>query len=363
MQPNAILPVAEQASELRYPSTDGCTQCGQCIVGCRSPDNAPLERTAKRSTNVSYAPLAVRTGRCEIRTGCFATRILTEETRDGLRARGVRYRQLDGRVLEQDARVVVLAGGAIETPRLWLASELPNTSAVGRYLTTHWFEYVSAEFPHEVDMYMGQTAMARADFPGYGFVESQGLGPLTWAFVSFLGRSWSNGNGADGPWTSKGRLIGSALKRKMEAYKRTLMLVASVDDDSDYFNGVSLADGLADENNPAPSVSYHASTTTTARREWLVDKAAEILLGAGAIPETLHRADAAPSTVHMHGTMRMGAHKETSVVDEGCEAHIVKRLFVADTSPFPNGIGGPNPTLTAQALATRTATKIVERYF
>ena len=65
----------------------------------------------------------------------------------------------------------------------------------------------------------------------------------------------------------------------------------------------------------------------------------------------------------MHGTMRMGAHPQTSVVDDACEAHLVKRLFVGDTSPFPNGIGGPNPTLTAQALATRTATKIFERYF
>ena len=361
MQPNAILPVAEEARELRYPATDGCTQCGQCIVGCRFPENAPLERTAKRSTNVSYAPLAVRTGRCEIRTGCFATQILTEQTKDGLRARGIRYRDLDGRVFEQDARVVVLAGGAIETPRLWLASELPDNGSVGRYLTTHWFEYVSAEFGDDVEMYMGQTAMARADFPGYGFVESQGLGPLTWAFVSFLGRSWDDGG--EGPWTTKGRLIGSALKRKMESYRRTLMLVASVDDESVSSNGVSLADGLADENNPAPFVRYHATPTSMARREWLVAKAAEILLGAGAIPETLHRADAAPSTVHMHGTMRMGTDPSASVVDDACEAHTVKRLFVGDTSPFPNGIGGPNPTLTAQALATRTATKIVERYF
>ena len=362
MQPNAILPVAEASPDLRYPSTDGCTQCGGCIVGCRSPDNAPLERSAKRSTNVSYAPLAVRTGRCEIRTGCFATQILTEQTRDGLRARGVRYRDLDGRVFELNARVVVLAGGAIETPRLWLSSELPTVGPVGQYLTTHWFEYLSAEFPHEVDMHMGQTAMARADFPGYGFVESQGLGPLTWAFVSFLGRSWNNG-APDGPWTTKGRLIGSALKRKMEAYRRTLMLVVCVDDEAHATNGVSLADGLADENNPAPFVRYHATEPSIARREWLVAKAAEILVGAGAIPETLHRADAAPSTVHMHGTMRMGTDPTTSVLDDACEAHSVKRLFVADTSPFPNGIGGPNPTLTAQALATRTATKIVERYF
>jgi choline dehydrogenase-like flavoprotein len=361
MQPNAILPVAEDAGDLRYPTVDGCTQCGGCITGCQRPDAAPMERTAKRSTNVSYAPLAVRTGRCEIRTGCFATRVLVEQRREGPVARGVRYRDLEGRVLEQDARVVVLAGGAIETPRLWLASELPDTGAVGRNLTTHWFEYLSAEFPHEVDMHLGQTSMVRADFPGYGFVESQGLGPLTFAFVSFLGRSWNHG--AEGVWATKGRLVGGALKRKMEAYRRTLMLVASVDDESDPSNGVSIAEGLADENNPAPMIRYHATPATVERREWLVGKAAEILLAAGAIPETLHRADASPSTVHQHGTMRMGLDPATSVVDDACEAHLVKRLFLGDSSPFPNGIGGPNPTLTIQALATRTATQIVERYF
>lgn len=361
MQPNAILPVGEEADPLRYPGTDGCTQCGECIVGCRHPDGAPLERTAKRGTNVTYAPMAIRTGRCEIRTGCFATRVLTEQRREGLVARGVRYRDAEGHVFEQDARAVVLAGGAVETPRLWLASELPDTGSVGRNLTTHWFEYLSAEFAGEVDMFMGQTSMVRADFPGYGFFESQGLGPLGFAFVSFLGRSWSRE--PDGPWATRGRLWGSALKRKMEAYRRTLMIVVCVDDEAVPENGVSLADGLADENNPAPFIRYRPSEATVARREWLVAKAAEVLLAAGAVPETLHRADAAPSTVHQHGTMRMGLDPATSVVDAACEAHGIKRLFVADTSPFPNGIGGPNPTLTAQALATRTAAKIAERYF
>jgi choline dehydrogenase-like flavoprotein len=41
----------------------------------------------------------------------------------------------------------------------------------------------------------------------------------------------------------------------------------------------------------------------------------------------------------------------------------VKRLFIADNSALSNGLGGPNPTLTSQALATRTAEKIFETYF
>ena len=41
----------------------------------------------------------------------------------------------------------------------------------------------------------------------------------------------------------------------------------------------------------------------------------------------------------------------------------MKRLFIADNSALANAIGGPNPTLTTQALATRTAEKIFQRYF
>ena len=41
----------------------------------------------------------------------------------------------------------------------------------------------------------------------------------------------------------------------------------------------------------------------------------------------------------------------------------MKRLFIADNSALANSIGGPNPTLTTQALATRTAEKIFQLYF
>ena len=59
----------------------------------------------------------------------------------------------------------------------------------------------------------------------------------------------------------------------------------------------------------------------------------------------------------------MGADPSNSVLDPSCEARFVKRLFVADNSALPNCLGGPNPTLTNQALATRTAETIFKRYF
>jgi hypothetical protein len=61
--------------------------------------------------------------------------------------------------------------------------------------------------------------------------------------------------------------------------------------------------------------------------------------------------------------MRMGLSEHDSVLDANAEARWVKRLFVADNSALANGLGGPNPTLTTQALATRTAEKIFVRYF
>jgi choline dehydrogenase-like flavoprotein len=56
--------------------------------------------------------------------------------------------------------------------------------------------------------------------------------------------------------------------------------------------------------------------------------------------------------------MRMGY-----VTDTNCEAYQVKGLFIADNSVLYNGIGGPNPTLTTQALAARTADRIAALYF
>jgi choline dehydrogenase-like flavoprotein len=61
--------------------------------------------------------------------------------------------------------------------------------------------------------------------------------------------------------------------------------------------------------------------------------------------------------------MRMSDARSEGVVDSGCEAHDVSRLFVADDSVLPNSLGGPNPTNTGQALAARTADHLLERYF
>ncbi len=100
---------------------------------------------------------------------------------------------------------------------------------------------------------------------------------------------------------------------------------------------------------------------TITNREFLVQQAVLLLRGLGATK--VHRINKPPFVIHSHCTMRMGLSAGDSVLDENAEARWVPRLFVADNSALANGIGGPNPTLTTQALATRTAEKIFQRYF
>jgi choline dehydrogenase-like flavoprotein len=82
---------------------------------------------------------------------------------------------------------------------------------------------------------------------------------------------------------------------------------------------------------------------------------------AGAV--AVHRGGAPPILGHIHSTLRMGHSATDSVLDASGEARWVRRLFVADNSALANALGGPNPTLTTQALATRAAERVFLKYF
>ena len=62
---------------------------------------------------------------------------------------------------------------------------------------------------------------------------------------------------------------------------------------------------------------------------------------------------------HAMGSCRMGDEAETSVVNQFCQSHDVKNLFICDTSVFVTG-AGVNPTLTAMAIADRATGHLIE---
>ncbi|WP_394185378.1 GMC family oxidoreductase N-terminal domain-containing protein [Metabacillus halosaccharovorans] len=349
---------------------EGCTLAGHCINGC---SNGPsVDKVAKRSTNVSYVPLALKTGNVRIRPNAFAVKILTEK--DGatrLRANGVKIRNTwTGEEEVVRAKIIVMASGSIESPRLWMNSGLPKNTWVGRGLVNHYMDWVTGIFNGrdllsiigntEINPFVGNTCGARLDYPGLGALQSVGMSPgLTASFygISESGYSFLHPPKPGDPWDVKGSPFGYELSEWMDAYPRSLSILVSTDDDVDQRNGVTVNFKISDENGPVPIVKYSPTFQSVKKRSELMKLAADLLRKAGA--KRIIWSNWPPGMmIHIEGTMRMGF-----VVDENCESLQVKRLYIADNSVHFNGLGGANPTLTTQALAVRTAEKLVESYF
>ncbi|MGH3442040.1 MAG: GMC oxidoreductase, partial [Nitriliruptorales bacterium] len=359
-QYNAILPPG-----FRGPGT-GCNQCGHCFEGCMHPHDTPVELKAKRSTNVSYIPLALQHDDYELVTDAFVTRVLTREEGGEVVADGVEWRSvLDGETRSASGEAVVLAAGCVESPRLWLNSDLPNSNdAVGRYLTLHWFDYVIGTFDHPVHPEVGQNSQSRIEFPGLGCLETAGNGSGKSGFANYtFSRAWgADDNSAGEPWDTRGHLVGDAMHAAMADYERSVAVLVLTDDEIHPGNRVTLAeDWPDDEHGAVPQVRYTPTPQSDRRRDELARRAGEILRAAGA--RRVHRSDWPPLYLHMQSSMRMGRDPRTSVVDGNQEAWEVRRLFITDASSLPDGLGGPNPTLSNQMFATRTAEYIATHHF
>jgi choline dehydrogenase-like flavoprotein len=303
----------------------------------------------------------------------YVTRLVTDAVGVTAVVRGVEWRStLTGETHAEDARVVVLAAGAIETPRLWLTSELPDPNGwVGRGLTDHHFDVVVGIMPFDVGATKGPASGARADFPARGSLEQAAVPPASSALAFTLSDSgmaglYGNGNpvgpaGAD----AVGRVVGPNLKALQADVDRLLGIIVVTDDDVEAQNRVTLSAAFPpDEHGRVPRVEARQrarSARTAANREFLVEQAVRIIRAAGA--HTVYRLNWPAVLVHLHSSMRMGSHASDSVLESSGEARAVQRLYVADNSALSNSVGGVNPTLTTQALATRTSERIFRTYF
>jgi choline dehydrogenase-like flavoprotein len=376
LQPGGTAGKTADPAALRYPQATGCTFCGHCLQGCYQPIGSPRNLRAKRSTDNSYVPMALtadrwsRGQRATLLSDAFAYRVTAEPN---CATRRVDWRStVTGALSSEEARVVVMAGGTVETPRLWLNSGLPNPNGrVGRGLTDHFSDALGGITPFYTGTSKGAGSNARADFPGRGAIEQFCGTPAFTASSGLLSDGGAEGyydnglprsaQGAD----AVGRVIGRELKDLMRDIDRILIAVVLTDDDVEAQNRVMLSTKVApDEHGPVPRVEIHQrqrSARTIANREFLAGKAAELLRAAGCTK--VYRFNFPPTMIHVHSTMRMGTRVEDSVLDENGEARWAKGIFVADNSGLANSVGGCNPTLTTQALATRTAERIFRLYF
>jgi choline dehydrogenase-like flavoprotein len=318
-----------------------CVYRGFCRFGCST--------NAKQNTLNTYLPRALAAG-AEIRDLAMAGRIAVL----GDRVTGVEYHRRNGWHFQR-ARNVVVAGYAIETPRLLLNSAtdrfpggLANSSGlVGRNLMVQANQAVFGRMDEEVRWYKGPPSLTITEhwnyqdqgkdfFGGYCWM-AQGPLPIEWATIQ---------TGARGLW-------GNALREAMTHYNHQVGVKMVGEMLPDERNRVSLTDEKDQYGLPVARVTYSWGEND---RQLIRHALKQMRMSMEAINATdiFEQED---DTNHLAGTARMGFSAETSVVDADCRSWDIPNLWICDGSVFPT-TGGVNPSLTIQAIALRTADRI-----
>lgn len=327
---------------LLHRNAPGCIGCGVCNFGCPSGGKGSVDKNLL---------VMARAHGAEILADCKVDTILVE----GGRAVGVR-----GRILHPDdrrliasltvrARTVIVAAGAVGTPRLLLRSGLGEAlgERVGKGLHLHPGNGIMGLCDHEIRMWTGATQAAYFTDP-----ELPGVLPHTMSLPP------------DALLVAMGG-VGNQAKEMFRKIPYMTGCLVMVSDHGEGEVGVK-DDGTAD-------LSYwFADHDVELMREGL-KRTCEVLLaggarqllvpiaGAGWVPslDAAFRAiDAAELgdyqamyAAHPMATCRMGTTIDNSVIGPTGETHGLPGLYIADSSIFPTSLG-VNPQLTTMVMAT-----------
>lgn len=337
-----------------------CKNLGFCSQGC--PVNA------KRSMLVTSVPGALDAGATLV-TRARAERVLLR----GDKAIGVQAAALDGRsvhptgkVITVQARFVVAAGGAINTPGLLLRSKLPDPHArLGKRTCIHPTNISAAIMPDKVDSFAGAPQSIYSDHflwrdgltgrLGYK-LEAAAAHPML--YMSFTGR------------------LGRAMMQQFAADFRSAQILTALQRDG--FNEQSHGGQVVLRDDGSPVLDYPLT-------DYIWDgfwdaylRMAEIQFAAGAVRVMPFHLDAKPlgtmaevkaaianlpkkpiSTsaiaAHLMGGCGMGEDPKTSVVNSLGRHHQIEGLAVIDGSVLPTSLG-VNPQITIYGISSRNAT-------
>ncbi len=327
-----------------------CEGFGVCAFGCPSD--------AKQSMNVSYIPAALAAG-ATLLSECRAEKILIH---NGCAA-GVMAIALgpEPREIKINARIVVLAAGAIYSPYLLLKQKICNSSGqVGRNLHIHPCVSTIAELDCRLDNPKGIPQSSYVDeFAADGIMLEGGTMPPS---IHSLNLPFS----------------GKFHRAHMNRYPYTGIfdgMISEVASTGRVLYKPRLTKG--------PLVTYSFRGVDIEKAKFAVLVMARIWFAAGAKKVItpiynfyeisserqllqLERARLKPSdfdalsAYHPMGTCRIGADPKYSVVKSSGETWDVERLYILDGSIIPTSLG-VNPQLTIMALAMRAAAIIDER--
>lgn len=259
-------------------------------------------------------------------------------------AKGLFCSSVSGREHYLKAKLIVLAAGAVQNPRLLLLSAnashpdgLGNSSGhVGCWFMDHpnlqyWLK------PKRKWLSPPYTAVYVHVFHWYEAFKKQELG-------SALMRAGSS------------RILPLEARGLAQA-DQTFLLEALCEQEPVYGNRVSLhseeKDLLGD---PLPQLDFRLT-----RRDWNTAEEARKRLDplVNEFGEDYSLRPVRMGSHHLMGTTRMSAREKDGVVDRNLKVYGTKNLYVAGASVFPTG-GAANPTLTLTALSFRLVNHILD---
>jgi len=327
---------------INYSSNHQRTPC----IACTNCDTFACAIGAKNDLATCVLPQLIAKG-LDLKTNIVVTRVMAE----GNRATSVEcLEKSTNQKINYRAKIFILTAGALGSPHLLLASDLPrrNTGghAVGRYLMRHCNAIVFGFFPRSPnrskqfhkqlgihDFYFGHPtikypsgklgSMQQLQTPPVGLVQAHLPKPL-------------------------GQMLGPAVEHLTG-------LLVMAEDQPRYDNRAAVDRNQTDRFGlPQLTIMHHYTQRDIAARNALIKKAKQILRRAGAIFFYVHQIK---TFSHAVGTVRMGKDSNTSALDEFCQFRGVDNLYVVDGSFMPTS-AGLNPSLTISANALRVGEHI-----
>ena len=354
-----------------YTNPDGvtrgaCAYCGFCErFGC--------ETGAKASPNLTVIPVALQTGRFDLRTGATVFQI----KHDGTKATSVLYYDAQGQVQEQPARLVIVTSYVFNNVRLLLLSRMgrPYDPVSGKGVVGKNYAYQNGGasaigFFEDRDFqpWMGAGALQQVvdEFNADNFDHS-GLGFLGGGSVS------SGATGArpiqslpvpatTAPW-------GTAWKAAIRKYKNSAIsagIQGGVFAYRDHF--LDLDPTYKDQFGlPLLRMTFDWEPNERKFAAYIAPKLKELIQATGATQVSAsgelppHYDTVAYQSTHNTGGAIMGSEPATSVVNNYLQMWDFHNVFVVGACNFPQNAGF-NPTGTVGALAYRAADAIVNHY-
>jgi choline dehydrogenase-like flavoprotein len=345
-----------------FDSRPGCPFCGFCQgYGCAVNDRAS-------STNTVLAR-ALRTGRCEVRTGHYVTRIVHEKGK----VVGVEWIGEPGSTPQViEAPRVFVSIQAIESARLFLYSQIPNKN-VGKYLTYHTKGTAELTFPKQRSWddgpdqrYQPKTSLGSLQLRDLYVIRDKNRPELT------KGGKFSvyDPITVAPPIKAISRTGGKEMKADLWGRDLVERLIELRDQGGVQFSftgeTMSMADNRVELDPvvkdpwgiPSARIFYKHHQYDLDISRYCLDRVVQIMTDAGGELRKLDPQKAANDGYgHNHGTLRAGKDPEQSVLDENCQSHDVEGLYVLDCSFMPTA-GASNPTLTLIANAFRVCANV-----